>query len=138
MQNTNSSFLLHIFCNYLQMKIAFVVPHPGIKPNCISSISTCYFINFSVTLSSFFRIWSVNFSPLQFPFFKASLFPFYQFTIVLCSHSARITPSPIIWFTGSVIMSTLAFHAALTISANKPDSTLTLWPCPCLLSQGHR
>ena len=40
----------------LKVKVVFAVPHPGIKPNCILSLSTCCLINIPVTLSFIFRI----------------------------------------------------------------------------------
>ena len=41
-------------CNCFKIKMAFVVPHPGVKPNCILSMFTCCFINFSTIFSAVF------------------------------------------------------------------------------------
>ena len=58
-------FLAKYFsCNCCKMKMTSAAPHRGIKPNCISFISTCCLINFLISLSTIFRNWSVNFSPL--------------------------------------------------------------------------
>ena len=48
--------------SYLIIKIAFTVPRPGQKPNCISSILTISRMKFSTTLSITFRTRSVYFS----------------------------------------------------------------------------
>ena len=48
----------------LRIKMVFIVRHPGMKPNWISLMSTCCLINFLITVSAIFRIWSVNLSPL--------------------------------------------------------------------------
>ena len=48
--------------SYLKIKIAFAVPRPGQKPNCISSILTISRMMFSTTLSITFRTRSVYFS----------------------------------------------------------------------------
>ena len=79
-------FFLAIYfsCNCLKIK-KVTVPHPTMKSNCI------------------LRIWSVNFSPLQFPLSKISAFPLKRFTIVLSLHSAGMTSSSMLWFTRSVI-----------------------------------
>ena len=70
--------------------MASVVPHPGMKPNLISSMPTWCLISFyqfhSLIVVSFLRI-------------SFSLFPTSN------SHFAGITTSTIIWFTKSVIMS---------------------------------
>ena len=89
-------FTKYFSCNCLQIKMALVVPHFGMKPNCITSMSICCLINFSITLSTIFRVLSVNFSPLYFPHSRESPFPLRQCTIVLRSHSAAITPSTLI------------------------------------------
>ena len=92
MQSTNSSFLLNISLVTLSNeKRRLAVPYPGMKPNCISSVSTCCLINFSITLSTIYRNWSVNFSSLEFPLstfkgisfalvtvFKSAKFPFWR------------------------------------------------------------
>ena len=48
--------------SYQIIKIAFAVPRPGQKPNCISSILTISRMMFSTTLSITFRTRSVYFS----------------------------------------------------------------------------
>ena len=51
-KSTNAKYKFHFFfakyfsCNCLKIKMAFMVPHPSIEPNCISSMSTCCLINF--------------------------------------------------------------------------------------------
>ena len=56
-------FAKYFSCNCFTIKMAPLVSHSGIKPNYISSMSTC-FIDFSIILSAIFRIWSFHFSPL--------------------------------------------------------------------------
>ena len=43
-----------LVCNCLKIKMAFVVPHPGVKSNCILSMFTYCFVNFSTILSAVF------------------------------------------------------------------------------------
>ena len=51
-QSTNfSSLSNNSLVTIFKQKMAFVLAHPGMKLNCISSISTCHFINFSITFS---------------------------------------------------------------------------------------
>lgn len=38
-------FSKYFFYNCLNIKLAFLAPHPDIKPSCISSVSTCCFID---------------------------------------------------------------------------------------------
>ena len=57
-------FAKYFSCNCLKIKNNISSPHPDIRPNYISSMSTCCLINFSIILSNIFRIWSVKFSPL--------------------------------------------------------------------------
>ena len=62
---TNSSFSAkYCPCNCFKIKMAFAVPHPGIKPNYILSMLPCCLINLSIILSAIFRIRSVHFIPL--------------------------------------------------------------------------
>ena len=68
-------FAKYFFCNCLKIKMTFVVPHPGIKPNYISSISAPFLINFSIVRQAIFRNWSVNFSRLEFAPSKELSFP---------------------------------------------------------------
>ena len=59
-QNTNSFFFFffakYCSCNCLKIKMTFEVPYSGIKPICISSMSTCCLTNFSIIHSAIFRI----------------------------------------------------------------------------------
>ena len=62
---TNSSFSAkYCPCNCFKIKMAFAVPHPGIKTNYILSMLPCCLINLSIILSAIFRIRSVHFIPL--------------------------------------------------------------------------
>ena len=63
-------FAQYFFCNCPKIILTFVVHYPGIKPNCISLMSTCCLINFSVILTAIFTIWWVSFSPLSFSLSK--------------------------------------------------------------------
>ena len=49
-------FLKYFSYNCLKIKMVFLDANLGIKPNCISSVSTCCLINFSIILSAIFRI----------------------------------------------------------------------------------
>ena len=65
------STIKYIFL-FWDSKMVLLVLHPGLKPNSILSLSTCYLINSWITLSALFRIWSANFILLCFPLSKAS------------------------------------------------------------------
>ena len=67
-KSTNANYKFFFFakyfsCNILKMKMAFVVSHPGINPNCIT-VSTYCLVNLSIIPSAIYRVWSFNFSPL--------------------------------------------------------------------------
>ena len=49
--NCTVFFVNHFSCYCLKIAMVFVVPRPGMKPNCVSSIPTCFLVNFSITLN---------------------------------------------------------------------------------------
>ena len=69
-------FAKYFWCNCLKMKMEFLVPHPGMKPKWISPFYSCCLINFLITLSFIFRIWSVNFFLLRRLYYSSLSFSF--------------------------------------------------------------
>ena len=57
---------IYFSCDCFRIKITFLVPCPGMKPNWISSMTTCLLNNFLITPSVILRISSVFFSHLLF------------------------------------------------------------------------
>ena len=58
--NTMTNPLAKYFsCNYFKIKMGFLVPGPGMTPNCISIISTWCLINLHINVLTIFKIWSV-------------------------------------------------------------------------------
>ena len=109
----------------LKIKIEFLVLLMTWSQTSFSSMFTCCLINLLINPLSIFRIWYVNFRPLRFPISKAHAFPSKLFTIMLSSHSVRITPI-LIWFAWSVIVSILAFSVSFNNSYTKPDGPTVL------------
>src|SRR6266516_4037939 len=105
------------------IKIASVVPLPGLKPNCISSIFTIFLIRVSKTLSNTFNTCSSSFIPLYELHSRAFPLPLHTFTIQLLFQSNGTTPS----LTTSLQISVTHFTpAAFNISTASPDGPAAL------------
>ena len=102
--------------SYLIIKIAFAVPPPGQKPNCISSILTISRMMFSTTLSITFRTRSVYFSLRQLFRSKASPFLLNKLAMMLLLQSAVTFLSYMIAFIKSAVILLQISGAAFNIS----------------------
>src|SRR5664279_2918855 len=116
-----SCFLVkNLSCICLTMKMASVVPRPGLKPNCILSICTLFLTLFSITRSRTFITWSNNLMPRYDPHSKALPLPLYMLTIQLFLQSCGIFPSVTTALHRSVIHCISTSPAAFNISATTP------------------
>src|SRR5664279_3844710 len=116
-----SCFLVkNLSCICLTMKMASVVPRPGLKPNCILSICTLSLTLFSITRSRTCITWSNNLMPRYDPHSKALPLPLYTLTIQLFLQSCEIFPSVTTALHRSVMHCIPTSPAAFNISATTP------------------
>ena len=139
--NAHHSFLcfhLYISYNCLAINIVWVVPVPGLNPNCILSISTACLNLLSRTLSATFIPCSSSLMPRDELHSSTSPLPLYMATSSLICQLSGITSSFTILLQILVSQSTACSPAALIISPVTPlgpAAFLTFRSCiACLTS----